>query len=130
MKRLRILAAIWLVAGVVGIPVFGLGLLQMMSTGHLAVPIAALRLPELDKAGPDYKPTLEEYRTACVTVERQMHDMSSIAAAHFFFFGPMIVLCFISFGVLQSAQRKTMPNQASYATSEPAPGAASSSREG
>ena len=116
MKRLRILAAIWLVAGLVGIPVFGLGLLQMMSTGHLAVPIAALRLPELEKAGPDYKPTLEDYRIACLTVKRLMDDMSSIAAAHFFYFGPLIALSFVSFWILRSAQKKTVPNKAPEAT--------------
>jgi hypothetical protein len=126
MKRLRILATMWLVAGVVGIPLFGLGLLRMMSTGHLAVPIAVLRLPELEKAGPDYKPTLEEYRIACVTVRRQMDDMSSTGLAHLFFFGPMIVLCFVSFRMLRSAQRNGVPNQATHATSEPAPGADSS----
>ena len=130
MKRFRILAAVWLIAGLVGLPVFGLGLLRMASTGHLAVPIAALRLPELEKAGSDYKPTLEEYRIACITVKRQMDDMSSIVATHLFFFGPLIILCFISFWILRSAQRRTVPNKASEAISEPAPGAASSSSQG
>ena len=54
--------------------------------------------------------------------------MSSIALTHLFFFGPLIALCFASFGVLKSAQPKMVPNQPSRATSERAP--ASLVREG
>jgi len=106
MNRLRILTMAWLIAGLIGIPVFGLNLLHMMALGHRTVPIAVLRLPELQKASPDYRPTLEEYRNACSTVKAQLDEMNGIGLAHIFFFGPLVVLCFISYGILKSELRQ------------------------
>jgi len=106
MKKLKIIALLWLIIAIIGTGVLGFSLLSTMSSGHLAVPITAKQLPKNSGSDPNYVPTVEEYRAACDTVARLWNLQRYMLGVHFLVLLPAVILAFISFGITQGIIKK------------------------
>jgi hypothetical protein len=120
MKHHRLLRAAWLVVGIVGIPLSGLCLLNLMATGHLYAPIAYRDLPQIERSDTTFQPTLEQYKEACQVVKVLGDRYGNLFWMQLLFIGPVVVLSFISYAAIwpdskkaSSAQPSDEPNGAS-----------------